>query len=94
MEWQPIETAPKDGSAVLCGWAKTGEYALCRWKLNSRLEASHSRGGMLEYATEYFGDLEELDDYDYALAKNFPTHWLPIPAMPEASPLPSPMREE
>ena len=79
VEWQPIETAPKDGSLVLCCWSpwkpvaygpEQGEVCLLRWKLNPR----NSR--------EYFGDPDEWDDYELADITNQPTHWLPLPDLP------------
>ena len=30
-EWQPIETAPKDGRQVHLGWLPNGELELERW---------------------------------------------------------------
>jgi hypothetical protein len=38
MNWQPIETAPKDGTDVLlwCGWAITGLYHDGQWRTEDK----------------------------------------------------------
>jgi hypothetical protein len=73
--WQPIESAPKDGSVIPCCWAGRlsgsiyqPSWAPMRWKLNPRTNR------------EYFGDPEEYDDYD--LADDQPTHWFKMPESP------------
>jgi hypothetical protein len=80
--WQPIETAPRDGSRVLC-WAPGWQPCLLIWKLNNRIQYAHSQKAMLDHAIEYFGDYDEWDDYDLALSGNGPTHWLPLPEPPK-----------
>lgn len=80
MDWQPIETAPKDGTSVLCwapGWE---EPSLLIWKANPRLLTP-----VEGHSSSYFGDAWEMDDYELARPENFPTHWLdyrPLPALP------------
>jgi hypothetical protein len=75
MEWQPIETAPKDGRRIVAwrqGYGWNG-WEVLRWKVNTRT------------GREYFGDPLENDDYD--LADEQPTHWLPIPEPPRLPPV-------
>lgn len=31
MEWQPIETAPRDGTRVLLGYEGAADYDICVW---------------------------------------------------------------
>jgi hypothetical protein len=68
-EWQPIETAPKDGSIIPCCWAGGDNWFGLRWKTNRRVDQS------------YFGDPEEDDDYD--LIDRQPTHWFQLPEIPK-----------
>jgi len=77
MEWQPIETAPKDGTRVLIADAKNVETG--QWS-----PAYYS-------GTGYFVDYDEgWDDDRYDAAQRFyrngpqPTHWMPLPAAPVA----------
>lgn len=75
--WQPIETAPKDGSFVLAwkpSWTiQWGRARFVRWTWNARTK------------TEFWNDADELDWYE--LEMDPPTHWLPItlPALPGSS---------
>lgn len=89
--WQPIETAPKDGSRVLCCWVG-GEPCFLVWKTNRRLlkpeyrELSAEEKAWLEqFSNPYFGDPNEDDDYDLARTGKGPTHWMPLPEPPEIS---------
>ena len=67
-EWQPIETAPKDGTWVLvCGNG---------WDV---MMASYSYDGRI--GRGYFWGPTEWDDYE--LAEQQPTHWMPLPEPPE-----------
>lgn len=78
--WQPIDTAPRDGTRILLWWpsyayspGEPGEPYLDigHWKENGRI----GRG--------YFSDNYEFDDYALAETEHAPTHWMPIPGAPE-----------
>ena len=69
VQWQPIETAPCDGSVILAYWLTevdgeliTGDgcYALTKWR------------GFEWIST---------DDENISFAN--PTHWMPLPAKPQ-----------
>ena len=67
MDWQPIETAPKDGRWVLvCGgnW----RVIMAWYALNPRIDRA------------YWKVSDEWDDYE--LADDQPTHWMPLPEPP------------
>ena len=68
--WQPIETAPRNGTRVLCWGPEWDHPDLLIWKLNQRVT--------------YFGDPLEMDDYALAKPENRPTHWMPLPPLPDA----------
>jgi hypothetical protein len=84
--WQPIETAPKDGSRIVVlwpdGWA---DFAV--WKTNSRIVLGRelNEQGAVGLSDSYFGDPNENDDYDLAKPENAPTHWMPLPEPPDAN---------
>jgi hypothetical protein len=71
MEWKPIESAPKDGSAVLLTTTETeSDYAICR----------------LGYWTTYnkIGDWYSVsDDCKVGIT---PTHWMALPEPPDDAP--------
>lgn len=71
MEWQPIETASRDGILVLAAWNHNGEAVAvpARWRasrLNDRLFGWH------------LGQWSDLD-IEFCLK---PTHWMPLPELP------------
>lgn len=81
--WQPIETAPRDGTEVVC-WRNGWQHPtfLC-YRENSRISAGRKRGlSCGNMVDAYFGDPNELDDYDLADPANAPTHWFPLPQPP------------
>jgi len=68
MEWQPIETAPKDGTEI---WAYNGEQVRMHW---ITWEHEGESGGMWQYADEILSDVAP-DCWQ-------PTHWMPLPEPP------------
>ena len=74
-EWQPIETAPKDGTSVLLHWSEdqgfNGAIVLAFW---SDIQAEDTAGdGWALYTGNGYGALEAED----------PTHWHALPEPPE-----------
>jgi hypothetical protein len=69
-EWQPIETAPRDGTFYLAVSAKTGYYAT----LNE--PPGCARGQWYWIRGRWVG---ESDEYK-------PTHWMPLPSPPPSTP--------
>lgn len=71
-QWQPIATAPKDGTQVWLWWDK--KRRLGRWH---EAENPPSIGGRFaNWLT---------DDKGSVSAVTKPTHWMPLPAPPEAT---------
>lgn len=72
MEWQPIETAPKDGREILCG-RFTDEKDKFNGKINVDWyrQPHHGKGyiGWGRFNPKYWP----------------PTHWMPLPKPPEAT---------
>jgi hypothetical protein len=66
--WRPIETAPKDGTAVLLGGCSPGPAIRIGWWGNGRY-LSRTRGWERDWTTGA--------DYGFA-----PTHWMPLPDPP------------
>ena len=79
MSWQPIETAPKDGTEVLLFWcAEHGpeyvEYLACgAW--------GEYRDGSGGWGGESFHSKPE--GYWTRLIGEKPTHWMPLPEPPK-----------
>ncbi len=71
-EWQPIETAPKDGSSILIVYICPLDGPLVKeaqwWKRWYTDETN--QGWMLANLDEEYGDYIE------------PTHWMPLPEPP------------
>lgn len=68
MNWQPIETAPKDGNAI---WAYQGNnYHQCQMKW---IEGEGY--ALWVYVDEVLSDVEA--------SPQQPTHWMPLPPPPK-----------
>lgn len=82
--WLPIESAPKDGTPIVCwreGWSRP---AYLFWKTNPETaEILREFPEMCtEVAASYFGDSRGWDDVDFAHKSNWPTHWHPLDPLP------------
>lgn len=70
-EWQPIETAPKDGSAILIWQPDRSKY----WGLGNFDD--------LRYAIGYWRVADKIGSWgNRNSAVVNPTHWMPLPAPP------------
>ena len=75
-EWQPIETAPKDGTYFI-GWNGNLAFKTSRGKYYDKWP--HQEGGPTFR--------EEWNAYDSSSMWPWkPTHWMPLPEPPKASP--------
>ena len=71
MDWQPIETAPKDGTHIIA-WpleCNKGSIFLEAWYKKCDV------GGYWLWCDGYYGITDMLE----------PTHWLPLPELPDVS---------
>jgi hypothetical protein len=85
MDWQPIETAPKDGTLVLvCNTLGNGTITSIKGKIAVARYAYHLDGldeSIWEYGTYYSEDSKgNLGSYLISA-----THWMPLPKPPEES---------
>ncbi len=73
--WQPIETAPKDGSKILLyGVEQFVNMPEPLWKLSNMLCGHWFDNGWV---------FCHLDDNSIVFWSNIPTHWQPLPNPPE-----------
>jgi hypothetical protein len=81
-EWQTIETAPKDAPRVLVCFNGDPETAcFLTWKTNHRIVAARAQGNADGYNDSYWGDCNEMDDYELAKFAVSPSHWLDFRAV-------------
>jgi regulator of replication initiation timing len=73
--WRPIETAPKDGERVLLRWSGYRRPCVGVWCMDF---------GASKPTPHWSGDSDRLFGLREA-RKLQPTHWMPIPAAPEAA---------
>lgn len=80
MEWQPIETAPKDGTRIFV-WQPDG-----RWRTNS---ASHGDRGehvqVVYWHNPYNSNSEGFWVGGTSGRAYRPTHWMPLPSPPSST---------
>lgn len=80
MNWQPIESAPRDGTVVLIRWGQDGESP--GW-WNKRKRFANGRG-----YTWAFIDRQDGRHFVNHAVEHGPSHWRPYTA-----PLPEPPKE-
>jgi hypothetical protein len=73
MEWQPIETAPKDGRLVDV-WTVRGRVADVHWGVDT--EGNQAVGWLKPYNPDINSQL---------MREGAPTHWMPLPASPKGT---------
>lgn len=85
--WRPVETAPKDGSAVLLYSSTNMKAENGRWALTSQLSGieDQSADAAEGYWVEkpYIG--RDLELYSYRLIQDV-SHWMPLPEPPNDTP--------
>ena len=83
-DWQPIETAPKDGTEILL-WAKdvgprVGSFDS---EFNNDPDGYRPYGGWWSLTGEISPAFPAWRDLEEVPAKNTPTHWMSLPEPPE-----------
>ena len=73
-KWQPIETAPKDGTRILVSY-RLGVTIVRQQNATDWYE---------EEDTPHFVEWECDDNYysSYLTSEDYPTHWRPLPPLP------------
>ena len=77
MEWQPIETAPTDGTKILCWFPDLETWDVCR---AASFEIYGERG---------FEWVDQWNDDTYGTQTKLrcePSHWMPLREPPKDSP--------
>jgi len=80
-EWQPIETAPRDGTPVLLwavreGWEDRGPCRICGWGDEYGWSLYGAAGAEPFAGMPRNNRVQRLDQCQ-------PTHWMPLPAPPD-----------
>lgn len=80
MEWQPIETAPKDGTEILGLHHYKGhepDYSIVRWQ--------HAKWGAYAWVAQADGQraIESQTDFGTDYVEPFVTHWMNLPSPPK-----------
>ena len=82
-EWQPIETAPKDGTGVLLCWAIDADGKPIDWRKSPK--TSHV---FVQVAAWWEGDnawIVYTDSVQEPAVHFTPTHWMPLPPPPNCA---------
>lgn len=70
-DWQPIETAPKDGTHVLLFWR--GGHQISHWR-----HTQHFQNGRISYDNAGWADPYG----SLGRESSGPSHWMPLPDKP------------
>lgn len=82
-EWQPIDTAPKDGTPIVV-W-HNGDYHIARW---SPLWTENNKTWLVRHPDWTGGHptiVSEIEPNEFQRRAGLtgPTHWMPLPAAPQ-----------
>jgi DNA-directed RNA polymerase subunit RPC12/RpoP len=84
--WQPIETAPQTGRTLLLGYFNVlGKWRTLRgqWFTDAVIQEEWTNSDVHEAG--WFETSVECDEEDSGCWPTDPTHWMPLPASPEAT---------
>lgn len=83
-QWQPIETAPKDGRKVILAYRNRNDKArtvMARWLTDEEAAETDADGVGLEGG--WYECIDNWNDYtEVAIHEGEPSHWMPSPAAP------------
>ncbi len=77
--WQPIETAPKDGTSILGYGKRYFPRGWTGWSAETDKDHPNARGWHV-HQTYYLGGNWQIGGLGF-----LPTHWMPLPAAPDAA---------
>jgi len=88
--WQPIETAPKDGSTILLGRAASEELDSDAISVPGYWQEGYEDGvdymgcdsGFVDSPCQVFSGGRSFGSESHCYAPNQPTHWQPLPTPP------------
>jgi hypothetical protein len=88
--WQPIETAPKDGTEVLLGRLAVDsddwDASTLGWWIEAEEDGPDSMGhnaGFVDYAFSTFHPSRDFGSESHRYEALKPTHWMPLPPPPD-----------
>ena len=82
MEWQPIETAPKDGTEIVAVFSKDYGFQEAPTVYGPWTVAFRRGRWMASWGGDSVIERESDFSTEYKEAEMDPTHWMPIPAPP------------
>lgn len=88
-QWQPIETAPKTGCALLLGYENShGKWRTIRGKWISKEAINEEWDEPEDFDAGWYEVSVEADDAPNCWPTT-PTHWMPLPSAPGTAPTPA-----
>ncbi|VVE53368.1 hypothetical protein PCO31111_04884 [Pandoraea communis] len=88
-QWQPIETAPKTGCALLLGYENShGKWRTIRGKWISKETINEEWDEPEDFDAGWYEVSVEADDAPNCWPTT-PTHWMPLPSAPGTAPTPA-----